>query len=278
MQMQFQVGNKHKTHKIRRTQTLNMDKFAVNSGLAYINPELKLMVGIASLIICLMSKTGIVAIMVAIAMIVVTLRYGKVNFNDYCHMIFIPFSFIILSGIVLLVDISKSKMGYIDIWIYVRYLSITKASLMEAVLVSTRAFCGVCCLYMISLSTPLYEIIGVLQRCKVPEIVIELMYLIYRFIFILLETYHNMKTAAETRLGYINLKRSYQSIFGICSNLLVIAFKKASRSFDAMEARCYDGKLKFIEREKTITVKQKKIAGAYFIVIITMSVLERICK
>jgi cobalt/nickel transport system permease protein len=130
---------------------------------------------------------------------------------------------------------------------------------------------------MISLTTPLYELIGILKRCKVPEIVIELMYLIYRFIFILLETYHNMRTASDTRLGYVNLKRSYYTFFGVCSNLLVIAFEKASKSFDAMEARCYDGKLIFLEKEKLITTKQFRYVGIYFVLIIVCLVMERMC-
>jgi cobalt/nickel transport system permease protein len=274
--MQFHLCHRNKKHHNHGNRTLGIDQHAVNSGLAYVNPELKVIVGISSLLICLISKNGITSIIVAIAMIFVTLYYGKIKADEYWHMIMIPFSFILLSGIVLLVDISKCRMGYIDIPIFSTYLIITKESLMSAVIVSTKALCGICCLYMISLSTPLYEIIGVLKRCRVPEIVIELMYLIYRFIFVLLETYHGMKTAADTRLGYINLKRSYQTFFGVCSNLFVVAFKKASKSFDAMEARCYDGKLTFLEKKKLVTAKQIQVVGVYLFGTIIILVLERI--
>ena len=266
----------HKNHHQHGNRTLDIDQFAVRSGLEPINPDLKVGVGIASLIICLMSNNCLSAILVACVMIFITLHLGKIKWNDYWHLILIPISFIVLSGIVLLVDISKVKLGYVDIPIFTRYLSITKVTLIYATRLSIRAFCGVSCLYMISLSTPLYEIIGVLKRCKVPDIMIDLMYLIYRFIFILLEAYHNMNISAQTRLGYITLKRSYQSFFGICTNLLVVAFKKASNSFDAMEARGYDGTIKFIEKKKIIDRKQILMVGLYFVILIMMLSIERI--
>lgn len=274
--MQFHPVHKYRKHHSHGKQTFDIDFLAVNSGLAYVNPQLKMLIGISSLIMCLMSINGVVALIVAIVMVVITLQYGKIKKYVYCKMIVIPFWFILLSGLVLLVDISTHKIGFINIPIFSGYLSITKENLKTAIIVSLKAFCGMNCLYMISLSTPLNEIISVLKKCKVPEIMIELMYLIYRFIFILLETYNNMKIAADTRLGYINLRRSYQSFFGICSNLLVISFQKASRSFDAMEARCYNGKIQFLEKNKPVTARQIGLAVSYFIVIITMLLIERI--
>lgn len=273
--MQFHLRHKKKVHNHGK-QILDIDQIAVTSGLEPVNAELKMLVGLSSLILCLLSKNGMTAIIAALVMIVITLHYGRMKLDNYCHMLLIPASFIVLSGIVLLINISSDKMGYFAIPIFSKYLSVTKASLKTASLVTIRAFCSINCLYMISLSTPIYEIIRVLKKCKVPEIVIELMYLIYRFVFVLLEAYHNMKLAAETRLGYINLRRSYQSFFGISSNLLVIAFKKASRSYDAMEARCYDGKLQFIENKKKVTIKQIGFTAFYLLVMIIMLIVERI--
>lgn len=266
----------HKKQHSHGNRTLDIDQLAVRSGLAKFNPDLKIVVGIGSLIICLLSKNCVSAVIAAFVMIFLTVHFGKIKCKDYWHMIMIPFTFIALSGIVILVDFSKVQGGVIDIPFFTIYLSITKTTIISAASVSIKAFCGICCLYMISLSTPLYEIIGVLKRCRVPKIIIELMYLMYRFIFILLDAFHNMNLSAETRLGYITLQRSYQSFFGVCSNLLVVAFKKASQSFDAMEARGYDGIIAFIEKKKPITRKQIVVVGIYFISLIMILAAERI--
>jgi cobalt/nickel transport system permease protein len=266
----------HKKQHSHGNRTLDIDQLAVHSGLAKFNPDLKIGLGIGSLIICLLSKNCISAIIAACVMIFVTVHLGKIKCKEYWNMILIPFTFIALSGIVILVDFSKVQQGFIDIPIFTIYIAITKTTIISAAIVSIKAFCGICCLYMISLSTPLYEIIGVLKRCRVPKIIIELMYLMYRFIFILLDAFYNMNLSAETRLGYITLQRSYQSFFGVCSNLLVVAFKKASRSFDAMEARGYDGTITFIDKKKPITRKQIVVVGIYFISLIMTLTAERI--
>lgn len=276
--MRFYVKSKSKKRHDHGKGTIDIEQLAVESGLADINPGLKMIIGISSLIICLLSKYGITAIVVMLIMMYITLHYGRIKKDDYWHISIIPLSFILLSGIVLLVDISSQKMGYIAIPIYSKYIIVTKETLKMTLVVTAKAISGVSCLYMISLSTPLYQMIGVLRRCQVPTIMIEMMYLTYRFIFIILETFHNMRTAADTRLGFINLRRSYASFFGICVNLLVIAFQKASRSFDTMEARCYDGQLNFIDEKKLVTIKQVSLAGIYLMTIIIILVLERLYR
>ncbi len=257
-------------------QTLDMDLYAVKSGLALVNPDFKFGVGLLSLILCLLSPMGITSILISITMIVIILHIGKVKPSDYLRLIQIPLSFILLSQIVLVFDLSKIRMGDMNIPFMGYYFIATKETFLRSFLVSIKALCSVTCLYMISLSTPMYEIIAVLRRCKVPEIMIELMYLIYRFIFVLLEAYQNMKQSAKSRLGYTNFIRSYYSFFGICMNLFVISFQKASKHFDAMEARGYNGRLLFLEEKRVITRKHIILGMFYIIVIVLFLILERI--
>lgn len=209
-------------------------------------------------------------------MCLLTIQKGKIGWREYYHFLSIPLSFILLSGIVLLVDVSRQGLGWVDLPVSGLYLSITRESLRDTIEVSGKALTGITCLYMISLTTPLYEIMGVLRRLHVPQIMIELMYLIYRFIFVLLDFYHNMKIAAKSRMGYSNILRAYHSFFCICSNLLAVAFQNASKSFDAMESRCYDGELIFLETEKKITGTQMMMAFLYLALAAGILVLERL--
>ena len=66
-----------------------------------------------------------------------------------------------------------------------------------------------------------------------------------------------MKQSAQARLGDIGIRQGYRSFFGICANLLVLAFRRASDSFNAMEARGYDGELRFLEEKKLVTGRQR---------------------
>ena len=62
-----------------------------------------------------------------------------------------------------------------------------------------------------------------------------------------------MAVAARSRLGYRSLKTSWYSFGSIFSNLLVVSMKRANAYYDAMESRCYDGDLKFLEEEKPLS-------------------------
>ena len=82
----------------------------------------------------------------------------------YGRMLTIPLFFVILSGAVIALDF-------------------TKEAVMEAVFVTVKVLTGTACLYMISLTTPVYEVVGTLRRWHLPEVMLELMILMYRFLF-----------------------------------------------------------------------------------------------
>ena len=67
----------------------------------------------------------------------------------------------------------------------------------------------------------------VLGSLRLPPLVIELMYLIYRYIFLLLDIQHRMTVAASSRLGYASLRRAWFSFTHISGNLLAASFKRA---------------------------------------------------
>lgn len=256
-------------------QIFEMEQYAACSRLASLNSMLKMVTGVGSLCICVLSSGSLTPLAVGAAMVFATVFLGNMEGRAYFHLMLLPFSFIMLSTIAIMVDVTRQGLGFVDIPVGAFYLSITKASLLETLRVVVKALGALTCLYMISLSTPLHEIIGVLKRCHVPALMIELMYFMYRFLFILMEVYRQMKTSAGSRLGYQNLNRSYWSFFGICSNLLVLAFYRARRTFDAMESRCYEGNIRFMEEKKPVMVWQGVAAGVYLAAAAVMMAAER---
>lgn len=106
------------------------------------------------------------------------------------------------------------------------------------------------CLYFLSLSTPVPELLDALRRARVPEVVGDLAVLIYRYIFILFATFRSMRDAAASRLGYAGPVRSLRTTGRVYGGLLAHSFRRAQACFDAMESRCYDGGIRFLTREK----------------------------
>lgn len=261
----------HETNHI-----LNIDTQAQKSRLSNLNSGYKMVLGMVSLFLCVALQSFLVIGIIAATMIFVTVFLGRIKIASYVRLLSIPTAFIILSGIAILFQISGDKLGYIDIPIGTGYLSITKSSLRETMTVIIRAYGAISCLFMISLSTPIPEIISLFRKLRMPEIVIELMYLIYRYIMILLEVLNKMTIAAESRLGYSSWKSSFRSMGGIASNLLILSFRRASISFDAMESRGYNGRLAFLEEEKPMHRNEAAWAAVYFSLLSIMIFVERI--
>lgn len=163
-------------------------------------------------------------------------------------------------------------MGEWNLSFHFFYLCLDRESLFTAVKVFFKAMAGVSALYMMSFSTPVNELIFVLQKLHLPGLFLELMHLIYRYVFILFDVAHQMQTAAKARLGYRNLMQSYKSFAAIGGNLFVIALKKANAYYDALLARGYQGRLAFLAEDKPVQGWQIICGILYFAAIILLAV------
>lgn len=244
-----------KIHTHNHSNFLSIDFYAQNSKLNSVNANIKVLFVTTMLIFCIGANSIFVSLEIAVIMLYITVLKGKIKMDYYFSLLTIPATFMFLSAIAILFNISSKPLGYIDIHIFKYFICITKESEHNTILLMSKAIGSISCLYMLSLSTPMNEIIDILKNLKLPSVIIELMYLIYRYIFILLHIQNDMNIAAESRLGYSNLISKYYTFSSIASNLLIISFKKSSMLFDAMEARCYEGKLSFLNLEKPIYTK-----------------------
>ena len=96
------------------------------------------------------------------------------------------------------------------------------------------------------------------------------MHMIYRYIFILLEVQHNLQISAEARLGFCDFRTSCYSFGQIAANLFIVALKKANAYYDAMEARCYDGTLCFLEEKKKLPLPYIIASGTFFLFLVVL--------
>lgn len=242
---------------------LHIDQIAQRSGLIHINPGCKVAFAVAALVLCVASPSPLPPLAALATMAAFTIRWGRVPFSRYRSLLLLPASFVAMSTAVILFDFSTAPQGLLDLPLFGGYLSVTADGRRDAILTACRALGAVSCLFFMSLTTPLHEIVGVLRRIRVPAIVIELMYLIYRFLFILLDRQQQRITAADARLGFGRPGQSLRTYGRLSAGVLAEAFRRASQCFDAMEARCYDGSLRFLEREKPLRAKHVAFACCY---------------
>lgn len=249
---------------------LIIDTLAQTSKLKSVNPTLKFLVTLIVMVICVASGNPMVGLLVAFAMGALTTLVGGIKLHTYVHMLSLPAAFLMISGIVLLFDIAPESIGVINIPLFGMWLCVTPQTQALAGLVMGRAFGAVSCLYFLSLTTPLSEIIGILRRFRCPSVLIDLMYLIYRYIFILLSMYRAMSDSAKSRMGFDGLKASLRSTGSLYSNLLARSYRQANQNFDAMESRCYDSDIRFLERRPPATVAHIAAAAGLTLVALAL--------
>lgn len=263
---------KRKTHS--HGQFLDIDLISQSSSLKEVNAVLKCIVAVSVLIMVMVGNNILFSAVTVIAMTYITIKIGGVSAFTYIKLMLLPTTFIILGTVAIAVSVAKTKVGIINLPIFGYFLCITRHGLIEAVKVLLNALGSVSSLYMLSLSTPMYEIIYVLKKCRLPQVVIELMFLIYRYIFIMLKMQAQMQVSAESRLGYGGIRQSFFSFTHIGANLLAVSFKKAGDYYDAMVSRGYDGNLVFLTQESKMTGLQSicVIAFLAFMAIIMVTI------
>lgn len=270
-------GSKHHQHKIRHKhgEWISIDFYAYASNIRHWNAAFKVSFSVVTIILCILFNNPYVSTAVIIVMAYITVVKGGIPINEYLHILVIPIAFILISILTIVIDVSKQPMGQYNFHFMFFYLFTTQEMLKKGLFLILKIFGAISALQMMALSTPSSEIICVLRKVHVPRLIVELMSMIYRFIFILMDVCVKMNNAAQSRHGYCDIKTSWYTFGRIASNMLVISLKKANAYFDAMESRCYDGELIFLEENKRV---KKELIFAAMLFIAFLVILWRVTR
>lgn len=227
---------------------LELDLYARRSRLAGWNAPVKLGGSAVLLVLCVASPGAGMPLGMALVLGAVTTWGGGLGWRRYLSLFRLPAAFLLLSALALLWGFSSQREGLLAVPCLGGWLVLTRQAQSMAALVLARALGAVSCLYLLSLSTPMPQLFSTLRRLRVPGVVLDLAILIYRYIFILLSASHQMRAAAASRLGYDGLRRSLRTTGAVYGNLLAKSFRRAGECFDAMESRCYDGQIRFLDQ------------------------------
>ncbi len=261
------VHKKGNRIKHKHGEGFSIDLYAYASHIRKWNSDFKVAFSIVVLIISIVLNDPYVSAVIIFTMAYLTVVKGGLPLRVYLSFLSIPLSFVLLGTFTIAIDFSKVPMGQYNLYLGFCYVFTSMAQLKKMFFLILKVFAAVSVLQMMTLSTPSNEIIAFLRKVHVPKLIIELMNLIYRFIFILLDVHNQMKNSAKARLGFCDCITSCLTFGNIASNMLVISLKKANTYYDAMEARCYDGELLFLEAENKIK-RNHVIIAVLFIVIL----------
>lgn len=251
-----------------------VDHLAYSNKLRFTDPRLKFSLAIAVVVLCLLSTSPLVGITAVVSIFIWLTQIAKSPWRTVINLLFAEATFLALSLIGIIVSISLSEPVSMA-WrtaVGPLWLASSPTQIDQATLVFARTFGAMSALNSLALTTPLIDLISMWQRWRVPDLLIDLMTIMYRFIFVLLATLRQMSIAQTSRLGQAgNYRQRMNNAALLGSRLFINAFQRSQRLETALRARGYDGVLPVLPMHyNTPTVA---FVGATVIIILLSSLV-----
>ena len=223
---------------------LLIDKYAYTNKLANYNPMTKFIFVIGALTIVIFFNNPYINMSILIIMSFLIIFVANIPLNKYLKIMAMPIVFLMISIIAILLSISPNDIFIFSVKISNKYIGITRESLTESINTLSRVWASISSTFFLALTTPLNNIIKILKKLKLPNVLIELLVLIYRSIFIFLEESKDIIIAQEMKFGYNNMKNSYRSIALLIKSLFIRVLLRYEDMIISLDSKLYNGEFK----------------------------------
>jgi cobalt/nickel transport system permease protein len=225
-----------------------IDQYAYANRIRTIDPLQKASLAGSVILLCLVSNRPIVGALALGWMWGLTVFWAGLPARVFGRVLLAEGLFLGLSVIGVLVSISLTPPP-VESWRWqlgAVWISTSRPAFDATLQLVARTLGATAALNFLTLTTPLVDLVDLLRRLRCPGLLIDLMTLIYRFIFVLLESLNDMYTAQNSRLGYVNFRRGMMSAGLLGSQLFIEAYHRSQRLQVALESRGYAGDLKVL--------------------------------
>jgi len=227
--------------------SLQIDTLAYASRLRQLPPEHKLLFAIALLGITYFTRVP-VQILIAIWLGMWTVVYAGIPAATYLRLLSITIGFWLTSLPALMmsgVGMADLPSVHAEVWqgfvVGDYYLYLSHQGIGQAVELGARAIASTSCIYFIILTIPFTELLHILRRIGCPTLLIDLLMLMYRFIFTLLRTSKELWTAQQSRGGYRTRKLWMKSLGLLVGQLLRRTLENYRQVSLTLESRGFTG-------------------------------------
>lgn len=177
---------------------------------------------------------------VAVAAISLVLLLGpiRVGWARLARIVWLPLVSILIGVATVAVSIS---------WDAGLRLQVTTAGLDMAARLAVRAIAATLAMFTLACSTPMIDLLSSLRHVRLPDPLIEIAALTYRFSFGLLESVGAIHAAQEARLGYASRSAAMRSASLGVAVLFLRSWDRARRLEAGLAGRGYEDALRTLE-------------------------------
>jgi cobalt/nickel transport system permease protein len=195
-------------------------------------------VGMLGLALLLPPWPGCVVVLAV--MLIATLVVARVPFGAYRKLVVGPLTFLVVGVVPLLVSIEFGGQWLVS-------FHAAPGGLELALRVTLRSLAALSCLFFLSCTTPMPQILGVMRRVRAPEVLTEVSLLIYRNIWVCVDTVRSIRTAQSSRLGYRTMHTTYRSLAMLMATFFGQTLQRARAMDNGLQARNWQGELRVLD-------------------------------
>ncbi len=231
--------------------SLQIDTLAYTNRLRWLPPEQKLLFATVLLIVSAFAHPA-VQILIAVWMSIWTVVYAGIPAKTYLKLVYLATLFWLTSLPALVINgvqvsqihlVSNDSVNGLTFGSYYVYFS--HHGIEQGLKILSRAIASLSCLYFVVLTIPFTELLETLRRLGFPVLLTELLLLMYRFIFVLLNTATELWTAQQSRGGYRTFRIGMKSLALLIGQLLRRTLENYRQVSLSLAARGFNGELRF---------------------------------
>jgi cobalt/nickel transport system permease protein len=208
------------------------------NGLKRLDPRMKLFVVICALITLILSR-GFVYPLVILGAALLALLLVRIPIRFIAVRLFMPAGIVLVLVALKLFLTQGEPLFRPALWGVT--LTITREGLASGISMGARVAAAVTLLILFGSVTPAHSIFHAMRWMHAPREWVELALLMYRYIFVLVETTANMATAQRLRLSYNGTRNSLRSAGVLCGAVVLKSVDQAVKAGEAMALRGHTG-------------------------------------
>lgn len=156
---------------------------------------------------------------------------GRVRPKLLLRCLSVPAAFILIGAVTVLVTVSWGSHG--------PQIGLAPPMLPTAAALLVRGISGALAMFLLATTTPMVDLFAALRRARLPDPLVEVASLIYRLVFVLLESARTIREAQVVRLGHASRAAAYRSTSTLVAAVLVRSWTRARRLEDGLAGRGY---------------------------------------
>jgi cobalt/nickel transport system permease protein len=117
------------------------------------------------------------------------------------------------------------------------WITITREGLERAGEIAGHSIAGTLSLVLLASTTPMSDLLTELRRLRVPAACVDLIVVMYRMVFILLDSLHAIRESQTARLGYTTVRGSIRSAGLLTAGVLIRSWDRARRLENGLAGR-----------------------------------------